>query len=307
MNPYKNPEKVMMEWKKQYERMQMVPQQDDQQEQEQKEQPQEQQENKPLGTEVKQEQQGQDVLAPSAEEVQFRPQSEPLDRVEAEEEKEEEEAMEEETVMEEQELPPEVEETEEAAFASELFEKVTKAGASSNTQEGGEMQGVLTRDDIQAVDDAPEEVRLPFVDEDSYLNRNVNELRVADTADVATRAQAAAVCERCVAETAELSGRLTEQLRLLMEPTKASKLSGDFKTGKRINMRKVIPFIASNYRKDKIWLRRSKPSQREYQIMLVIDDSKSMRESAADSVSFKTLALIGTALAQVSEAVRAEA
>jgi hypothetical protein len=27
----------------------------------------------------------------------------------------------------------------------------------------------------------------------------------------------------------------------------------------------VIPFIASNYRRDKIWLRRTKPSKREYQ------------------------------------------
>ena len=160
------------------------------------------------------------------------------------------------------------------------------------------MQGVFTRDDIQVIDDA-QEVRLPFVDEDSYLNRNVNSLKVSATTDPAVRTQAAAVWDRCVSETAELSSRLTEQLRLLMEPTKASKLSGDFKTGKRINMRKVIPFIASNYRKDKIWLRRSKPSQREYQIMLVIDDSKSMRESNADNVTFKTLALIGSALSQV--------
>ena len=72
-----------------------------------------------------------------------------------------------------------------------------------------------------------------------------------------------------------------------MEPTKASKLSGDFKTGKRINMRKVIPFIASNYRKDIIWLRRSRPSQREYQIMLVIDDSESMKQNNTDAVTFK--------------------
>lgn len=84
-----------------------------------------------------------------------------------------------------------------------------------------------------------------------------------------------------------------------MEPTKASKLSGDFKTGKRVNMRKVIPFIASNYRKDKIWLRRSRPSQREYQIMLVIDDSESMKQNNTGMITFKTLALIGNALSQV--------
>ncbi|PKU27348.1 hypothetical protein llap_22348 [Limosa lapponica baueri] len=51
---------------------------------------------------------------------------------------------------------------------------------------------------------------------------------------------------------------------------------GDYRTGKRLNMRKVIPYIASQFRKDKIWLRRTKPSKRQYQICLAIDDSSSM-------------------------------
>lgn len=46
----------------------------------------------------------------------------------------------------------------------------------------------------------------------------------------------------------ELSENLTEQLRLILEPTKATKFKGDFKSGKKLNMRKIIPFIASNYR-----------------------------------------------------------
>lgn len=33
-------------------------------------------------------------------------------------------------------------------------------------------------------------------------------------------------------------------------------------------MRKVISFIASGYRKDKIWLRRTKAAKREYQVLL---------------------------------------
>ncbi|KAF0034760.1 hypothetical protein F2P81_012518 [Scophthalmus maximus] len=41
-------------------------------------------------------------------------------------------------------------------------------------------------------------------------------------------------------------------------------------------MRKVIPYIASQFRKDKIWLRRTKPSKREYHICLAVDDSSSM-------------------------------
>ena len=53
---------------------------------------------------------------------------------------------------------------------------------------------------------------------------------------------------------------LSEELRNIFKPTKISGMKGDFRTGKRINMRKVISYVASNYRKDKIWLRRSDPS-----------------------------------------------
>jgi midasin (ATPase involved in ribosome maturation) len=63
---------------------------------------------------------------------------------------------------------------------------------------------------------------------------------------------------------------ISEQLRLILEPTLASRLQGDFRTGKRLNMRKIIPYIASDFRKDKIWLRRSRPSQRKYQVVLAI-------------------------------------
>ena len=54
--------------------------------------------------------------------------------------------------------------------------------------------------------------------------------------------------------------------RLILEPTKAAKLQGDFRTGKRLNMRKIIPYIASQFKKDKIWLRRVKPNKREFQV-----------------------------------------
>lgn len=42
--------------------------------------------------------------------------------------------------------------------------------------------------------------------------------------------------------TMKLSQELAEQLRLVMEPTLASRLQGDYRTGKRINMKKVFLF-----------------------------------------------------------------
>ncbi len=54
--------------------------------------------------------------------------------------------------------------------------------------------------------------------------------------------------------------------RLILEPTLASRLAGDYRTGKRLNMRRVIAFVASQFRKDKIWMRRTRPDKRKYQV-----------------------------------------
>lgn len=96
--------------------------------------------------------------------------------------------------------------------------------------------------------------------------------------------------------TQALSYALCEQLRLILEPTLATRLKGDYRTGKRLNMKKIIPYIASEYTKDKIWLRRTRPSQREYQVFLVLDDSRSMAESHSIHLAFETLALVSKAL-----------
>ena len=61
---------------------------------------------------------------------------------------------------------------------------------------------------------------------------------------------------------------------------------GDYRTGKRLNMRKVIPYIASQFHKDKIWLRRTKKSKRQYQIVMAVDDSSSMADNHSKQVTF---------------------
>ena len=53
----------------------------------------------------------------------------------------------------------------------------------------------------------------------------------------------------------KLSSNLCEQLRIILEPQLATRLQGDYRTGKRINIKKIIPYIASQYRKDKIWMK----------------------------------------------------
>lgn len=100
-------------------------------------------------------------------------------------------------------------------------------------------------------------------------------------------------------ETQDLAASLCEQLRLILEPTLSTKLKGDYKTGKRLNMKRIIPYIASDFRKDKIWLRRTKPSKRQYQIMIAVDDSKSMSESKSVDLAFQSICLVSKALTQL--------
>ncbi|OXB54358.1 hypothetical protein ASZ78_011040, partial [Callipepla squamata] len=125
----------------------------------------------------------------------------------------------------------------------------------------------------------PEELR-------KELERQLEAWQTQQSGSPEEEKEAAQLWQRYLVLTAPLSQQLCEQLRLILEPTQAAKLKGDYRTGKRLNMRKVIPYIASQFRKDKIWLRRTKPSKRQYQICLAIDDSSSMidNHSKQDSI-----------------------
>ncbi|KAH7885416.1 midasin [Phlebopus sp. FC_14] len=105
--------------------------------------------------------------------------------------------------------------------------------------------------------------------------------------------------------TAPLSLALCESLRLILAPTQATRLRGDFRTGKRLNMRRVIGWVASEYTKDRIWMRRVKPSGREYQVLLAVDDSASMRNGNGDGsggavhLAYQTVVLVVQALGKL--------
>lgn len=58
----------------------------------------------------------------------------------------------------------------------------------------------------------------------------------------------------------------------------------------------VVDYVASGFRKDKIWLRRTQPNKRDYQILLAMDDSLSMSDSCAMDRAFDTMALLTKSL-----------
>jgi midasin (ATPase involved in ribosome maturation) len=146
----------------------------------------------------------------------------------------------------------------------------------------------------ESVSELEDPIELDYDDLRQQLELNTSRLRESDKAVVAKD-----IWRNCCNLTRELSFDLCEQLRLILEPTLATKLKGDYRTGKRLNMRKVIPYIASQFKKDKIWMRRTKPSKRTYQIMLCIDDSKSMFDSGSVPLAYESLALISKALTQL--------
>lgn len=82
------------------------------------------------------------------------------------------------------------------------------------------------------------------------------------------------------------SEKLILMLRNILESNKYSKFIGDYKSGKKLNLKRLIPYIASDYRKDKIWMKRRRSDKKEYIIRIFIDNSKSMYNQEMVNILF---------------------
>jgi midasin len=137
--------------------------------------------------------------------------------------------------------------------------------------------------------DRPEEsgtIQDPDLPDDHHVSEDLSNIHLSAQTEPAIDAEEASrQWARHEQATRALASVLAEQLRLVLAPTHAAKLRGDFKTGKRLNMRRIVPYIASSFKRDKIWMRRSVPSKRRYQIMIALDDSRSMRDDVEGSSS----------------------
>ncbi|RMC13256.1 hypothetical protein DUI87_10790 [Hirundo rustica rustica] len=208
-------------------------------------------------------------------------------------------------------MPPEEkeEDTEDAAMETEMQDedlravdteelKPEKKKSTATKPPGpGDVEPELQTFDSEDVNDSAPEKLLKVTEEKPERSKD-STIHTAHQflMDIPQEKEAAQLWQKYLVLTAPLSQQLCEQLRLILEPTQAAKLKGDYRTGKRLNMRKVIPYIASQFRKDKIWLRRTKPSKRQYQICLAIDDSSSMIDNHSKQLAYESLAVIGNAL-----------
>jgi midasin len=201
--------------------------------------------------------------------------------------------------MDEDTAPPDVLEPEPQEDITERFSRLKAQSKSAESRDTGafvpDRQPQLPRDVNQQNDtDVASDDLWPEIEHLELSNDQAEA-----THPPTSSAHAAQLWHECSTSTHQFSLALTEQLRLILSPTTATKLRGDYRTGKRLNIKRIIPYIASNYKRDKIWMRRSVPSKRNYQIMIAVDDSKSMSESGADVLAFETLALLTKSLAML--------
>ena len=51
-------------------------------------------------------------------------------------------------------------------------------------------------------------------------------------------------------------------------------------------MRRLISYIASDFRNDRVWLRRTKRERRNFEVCIAVDDSASMKDALMTEVRF---------------------
>ncbi|KAI8323453.1 midasin [Martensiomyces pterosporus] len=196
------------------------------------------------------------------------------------------------------------------SLANAQLQQPPSEPANDHSADAAQMkQSMAAEQDAETLDDAEDRDERARSEDDEKDEPAVDVDRLRDELEEATaewRAnnqdaeQAMQLWQSYTRLTHDLSLMLTEQLRLILTPTQATQLKGDYRTGKRLNMKRIIPYIASEFRKDKIWLRRTKPARREYQVMVALDNSKSMAQSPhAVELAYETLALVTTALNQL--------
>lgn len=100
------------------------------------------------------------------------------------------------------------------------------------------------------------------------------------------------------AATAETAASLAQALGRILAPNAASRMAGDYRSGKRLNLRRVVPYVASAFRRDKIWLRRARRGARAHQVLLALDNSQSMRDRGVTRAALEALVAVSSALSR---------
>jgi len=205
-------------------------------------------------------------------------------------------------------MPEDDEEEEQGDVEMEDVDSAGQQDAAKNDREDGR-SGVATRKGAYETDDKDDLPQTKATSEEDLEDEQIKEassqLLATHISDEQLKrplrdyGEALEMWSTFQTKTQALSQSLSSQLRLILTPTQSTKLSGAFRTGKRLNIKKIIPYIASSYKRDKIWMRRAIPSKRAYQILLCVDDSSSMSDdnrSTAGNLALESLVMVARAL-----------
>lgn len=160
------------------------------------------------------------------------------------------------TAMVDEDSPEDGTEAQESRTAADLLEPPAshEADESASDAESGESRdgsGAASKaPDTQARPTAEPSVQVGLIEHqedgaDLAVDMDDDDVAVAVAAKLGDERRCSEMWSKAVAETATRAQQLCEKLRLILSPTKASRLAGDYRTGKRINMRRVIQYIAS--------------------------------------------------------------
>ncbi|KAL8426006.1 hypothetical protein Efla_001924 [Eimeria flavescens] len=92
--------------------------------------------------------------------------------------------------------------------------------------------------------------------------------------------------------TAASATALSETLRLILQPTANGGWEGGYRSGKKLSLRRVLAFVASSQRDDRLWLRRRRLRGLQYRVLVGIDCSRSMQNLNAAASALEAVVLL---------------
>ncbi|KAI5184811.1 midasin [Nematocida homosporus] len=89
---------------------------------------------------------------------------------------------------------------------------------------------------------------------------------------------------------------LTKQLGIVLEENEKTSYEGDYASGRRLNMKRIVSYVASNGQKNRIWMRKTKTQGREYLIRIFVDNSGSIKNNGMAIPLISSLTTIANSL-----------
>lgn len=92
------------------------------------------------------------------------------------------------------------------------------------------------------------------------------------------------------------SPELTKQLSVVLEENERAGYEGDYATGRRLNMKRILAYVASQGQRNRIWLRKTRNAGRDYLLRIFVDNSGSVKKSGMVVPLIKSLVTITNSL-----------